>query len=90
MGFESLIDDEKNSLYEQKASAWYQVTYHPDWVKKSLDLQQPDGTGDVVMLSFPWIAADYLARIKIKRREVSTIDFKKPINSLTKYLADRI
>ncbi|XP_004291459.1 PREDICTED: RNA-dependent RNA polymerase 6-like [Fragaria vesca subsp. vesca] len=89
-GFESLIDDQKNSFYEQKASAWYQVTYHPDWVKKSLDLHGPDGPGDVVMLSFAWIAADYLARIKIKRREVSNIDPKKPINILTKYLADRI
>ncbi|KAM5569729.1 RNA-dependent RNA polymerase 6 [Rosa sericea] len=89
-GFESLTDDQKNSLYEQKASAWYQVTYHPDWVKRSLDLQRADGPGDVVMLSFAWIAADYLARIKIKRREVGNIDPKKPINALTKYLADRI
>ncbi|KAL6212072.1 hypothetical protein ACLB2K_017294 [Fragaria x ananassa] len=89
-GFESLTDDQKNSFYEQKASARYQVTYHPDWVKKSLDLHGPDGPGDVVMLSFAWIAADYLARIKIKRREVSNIDPKKPINILTKYLADRI
>ncbi|KAK3043716.1 hypothetical protein RJ639_001912 [Escallonia herrerae] len=29
--FDKLADDEKNIMYEQKASAWYQVTYHPDW-----------------------------------------------------------
>lgn len=89
-GFETLTDDQKNSLYEQKASAWYQVTYHRDWVKKSLDLRGPDGPGDVLMLSFAWIAADYLARIKIKRRGVKNIDLNKPINALTRYLADRI
>ncbi|XP_021822322.1 RNA-dependent RNA polymerase 6 [Prunus avium] len=88
---EALTDDEKNLLCEKKASAWYQVTYHPKWVKQSPPLQEPDGPGDVVvMLSFAWIAADYLARIKIKCRGVEHIDSTKPINSLKRYLVDRI
>lgn len=88
---EALTDDEKNLLCEKKASAWYQVTYHPKWVKQSPPLQEPDGPGDVVvMLSFAWIAADYLARIKIKCHGVEHIDSTKPINSLKRYLADRI
>uniref|UniRef100_N1QZQ3 RNA-dependent RNA polymerase n=1 Tax=Aegilops tauschii TaxID=37682 RepID=N1QZQ3_AEGTA len=35
-------DDEKNQLYEMKASAWYQVTYHPKWTEKSRALLDPD------------------------------------------------
>lgn len=88
--FEQLTDDEKNIKYEQKASAWYRVTYHPDWVKKSMDSQYPDGAGDKVMLSFAWIAADYLARLKIRRRGAGNINSDKPINSLVRYLADRM
>lgn len=84
-------EDERNAAFERKASAWYQVTYHPKWVKMSLDLQQPDGDEDAVMLSFPWIAADYLARIKIRLRGMAhKNDASKPINSLAGYLADRI
>lgn len=88
--FEELSDDEKNIIYEQKASAWYQVTYHPEWVKKSLDMQEPDGSRDAVMLSFAWIAADYLTRIKIRCRGVGNVDCNKPINALGKYLSDRM
>ncbi|PRQ26751.1 putative RNA-directed RNA polymerase [Rosa chinensis] len=88
--FKSLSNEQKNFLYEQKASAWYMVTYHPKLVKESLYLQGPDGPGDVPMLSFAWIATDYLARIKIKRCGVGMIDSRKPINSLRRYLADRI
>ncbi|KAH7524659.1 hypothetical protein FEM48_Zijuj06G0143000 [Ziziphus jujuba var. spinosa] len=88
--FEELSDDEKNIIYEQKASAWYQVTYHPEWVKKSLDMQEPDGSRDAVMLSFAWIAADYLTRIKIRCRGVGNVDCDKPINALGKYLSDRM
>ncbi|GAV80756.1 RdRP domain-containing protein [Cephalotus follicularis] len=88
--FEQLSADEKNKLYECKASAWYQVTYHPEWVKKSRELQEPNGAANVVMLSFAWIAADYLARIKIRCRSQKNIDSAKPVNSLLKYLTDRI
>ncbi|XP_059658136.1 RNA-dependent RNA polymerase 6-like isoform X1 [Cornus florida] len=83
-------DKEKNAIYERKASAWYQVTYHPSWLKKSLELQELDGAGETVRLSFAWITADYLARIKIRRREIGSIDCIKPIDSLVRYLADRI
>ncbi|KAB2629309.1 RNA-dependent RNA polymerase 6 [Pyrus ussuriensis x Pyrus communis] len=68
-----LTDDEKNILYEQKASTRYQVTCHPKCVKGSMHLQEPDVAGDVWMLSFTWIAANYHARIKIKRGEVEQL-----------------
>ncbi|XP_010531131.1 PREDICTED: RNA-dependent RNA polymerase 6-like [Tarenaya hassleriana] len=88
---ENLSDEEKNLLYEKKASAWYHVTYHPEWVNKSLKLQQdPGASGNTVMLSFAWIAADYLARIKIRSQGKETFDVGKPVNSLAKYLAERI
>ncbi|KAF5748191.1 RNA-dependent RNA polymerase 6-like [Tripterygium wilfordii] len=90
LGFELLSDEEKNTLYEQKASAWYQVTYHPEWVKKSMEMHDPDDGETAPMLSFAWIAADYLARLKIKRRDMVSVDTTKPINSLVKYLADKI
>lgn len=92
-----LSEEEKNVLFERKASAWYQVTYHPTWVQKSLELLVPDGDveGNTVMLSFGWIAADYLARIKIRKMNNSTgikncSNSGKPIDSLRKYVADRI
>lgn len=88
--FEQLTEDEKNILYEQKASAWYQVCYHPKWVDKSRELQEPVCAENPLMLSFAWIAVDYLARIKIKSRQMGDIDSTKPVNSLARYLADRI
>ncbi|KAI9119508.1 hypothetical protein K1719_009384 [Acacia pycnantha] len=88
---EELNDEEIHLLYEQKASAWYQVTYHPEWVKKSLDLQDKSvDHGNKVMLSFPWIAVDYLARIKIRNQGVGSVDSTKPVDSLAKYLAERL
>ncbi|GAB2284911.1 RNA dependent RNA polymerase [Dionaea muscipula] len=91
-GHEQLSQEEKNLLYEKKASAWYQVTYHPEWVKKSLEmqLQEPDGDGDKVLLSFAWIPADYLVRVKIRCGGKGSDDSSRPINSLSKYLAQRI
>lgn len=89
--FDQLSADEKNGVYEKKASAWYQVTYHPSWVKKSLEMHKVDGAGgETLMLSFCWIATDFLARIKIRSREVGNLDPTKPINSLVRYLSDRI
>ncbi|KAF5187435.1 RNA-dependent RNA polymerase [Thalictrum thalictroides] len=64
-------EDERNTLYEQKASAWYQVTYHPRWVMKSLELIEPEtkevenGT-TATLLSFWWIPVEYLVKVKIK------------------------
>ncbi|KAK3438168.1 hypothetical protein EUGRSUZ_C02782 [Eucalyptus grandis] len=89
--YELLSDEERNLLYEQKASAWYQVTYHPNWVKKSVDLHEHDDGGtSTLKLSFAWIAADFLARIKIRKQYGRNLDSAKPINSLSKYFADRI
>ncbi|XP_042505270.1 RNA-dependent RNA polymerase 6-like [Macadamia integrifolia] len=90
--FEKLTDDEKNALYEQKASAWYRVTYHPEWVKKSLELRDSEGNGTIsAMLSFAWIPADYLVRIKIKHRKNNIdVDTSKPVNALLSYISDRI
>lgn len=87
---ELLTDEEKNVLYEQKASAWYQVTYHPRWVKKSEALGDPDGDRVPVRLSFAWIAVDYLARIKIRCQPAKKVNACNPIDSLANYLADKI
>ncbi|KAM7258329.1 hypothetical protein ACFE04_014070 [Oxalis oulophora] len=85
-----LTDEERNELYEKKASAWYQVTYHPQWVKESLKLQDPGNAENVKILSFPWIATDYLVRIKIRGQDMGNIDFSKPVNALVKFLANKI
>ncbi|KAL9659754.1 hypothetical protein QQ045_024563 [Rhodiola kirilowii] len=89
---EQLGDEERNKIFEQKASAWYRVTYHPDWVKKSLELRGPIDTNNIedqqVMLSFPWMSADYLARIKIRHTGIAEVDSSKPIASLAKYLSE--
>ncbi|KAK3438165.1 hypothetical protein EUGRSUZ_C02779 [Eucalyptus grandis] len=63
--------------------------------KKSVDLREHDDGGtSALMLSFAWIAAwiaaDVLARIKIRNQEGGDLDSAKPINSLSKYIADRI
>ncbi|KAF8692039.1 hypothetical protein HU200_039988 [Digitaria exilis] len=50
--------DKKNLAYEAKASAWYQVTYHPKWIQRSRETPP--------RLSFAWIAVDHLARIKMR------------------------
>ncbi|KAL1833192.1 hypothetical protein ACET3Z_002843 [Daucus carota] len=91
--FENHSNDEKNAAYERKASAWYQVTYHPKWVKMALDLQDPDANDkETVMLSFPWIASDYLARIKIKCGGMTDAITQphKPIHSVARYLSGKI
>ncbi|PWA42854.1 RNA-dependent RNA polymerase 6 [Artemisia annua] len=88
--FDQISEVERNEIYEKKASAWYQVTYHPDWVKKALELQEPETEGEMINLSFAWIAADYLARIKIRRTGAGYGKSQKPIDSLGRYLADRM
>ncbi|XP_043724050.1 RNA-dependent RNA polymerase 6 [Telopea speciosissima] len=87
---QKLTDDEKNTAYEQKASAWYQVTYHPRWVKEAPQLRECEGENLSSMLSFAWIPANYLVCIKIRRRGVKNVDATKPINSLAKYLVERM
>lgn len=63
--FESIdvsYGDNKNLAYEMKASAWYQVTYRPEFIR----LGEPDDEKTPARLSFAWIAVDYLAEIKKK------------------------
>ncbi|CAN8278417.1 unnamed protein product [Cochlearia groenlandica] len=89
---ENLSEEEKNTLYEKKASAWYHVTYHPEQVKRTCILRHPnESSSHAVMLSFAWIAVDYLARIKIRSRETGKdIDSAKPVDALAKYLSQRL
>ncbi|OQU76799.1 hypothetical protein SORBI_3010G213100, partial [Sorghum bicolor] len=63
--FESIdvsYGDSKNLAYEMKASAWYQVTYHPEFIR----LRELDDEKTPARLSFAWIPVDYLAQIKKK------------------------
>ncbi|XP_074287131.1 RNA-dependent RNA polymerase 6 [Silene latifolia] len=89
---DELGDEEKNEVYEKKASAWYRVSYHSEWVKRSMDLQGPDGQRHAdPILSFAWIPSDYLARIKVRRgRRRDREHLHKPIDSLANYLAERL
>lgn len=42
------------------ASAWYYVTYNPEWLKK----HQDDEEGERLLISFCWLVADVLCNIK--------------------------
>lgn len=84
-----LTDEEKNARYENKASAWYHVTYHPKYVEKSIAMREADGEWVPPRLSFAWIPADYLVRIKIKSRD-GKVGTGKPIDSLASYLSERM
>ncbi|KAK1282031.1 RNA-dependent RNA polymerase 6 [Acorus calamus] len=86
----AFTDEEKNSLYERKASAWYQVTYHPHWVKKLIEMREPDGEGVPILLSFAWIAIDYIVRIKVRGRDTTRMNGGNPIDSLANYLSERL
>jgi len=85
-----LTDEEMNTRYENKASAWYQVTYHPRWLEKFIETKDPDGELVPPRLSFAWIPADYLVRIKVKNRDKGKVGGGKPIDSLASYLSERI
>ncbi|KAJ4732920.1 RNA-dependent RNA polymerase [Rhynchospora pubera] len=89
-GFNDLSDKEKNEIYERKASAWYQVTYHPEWVSKAREMEEPEGEVGSARLSFAWIAVEYLVRIKVRHSERKDFDRKKPIESLAAYLSERL
>ncbi|GKV20469.1 hypothetical protein SLEP1_g30593 [Rubroshorea leprosula] len=53
-------------------------------------MQESGDAGSVLTLSFAWIAADYLARIKIRHQGTENIDLNRPVNSLMRYLTDRM
>jgi RNA-dependent RNA polymerase len=83
-------DDEKNCLYEMKASAWYQVTYHPKWIEKSRAMLDPDGEEMPIKLSFAWVAVDYLVRIKLRCHGEVKIEGRRPAERLAAYISERI
>ncbi|KAF9613494.1 hypothetical protein IFM89_008341 [Coptis chinensis] len=88
-----LTVDAKNTVYEQKASAWYQVTYDPKWAMKALGMREPEAEEyrqPARLLSFAWIPAEYLVRIKIRCLGTKELDNQKPINTLAHYLAKKI
>jgi len=64
----NISDEKKMLVYEMKASAWYQVTYHPKWIQRLREMSEFDGKEMPARLSFAWIAVDYLTRIKMRRR----------------------
>ncbi|KAJ1267762.1 hypothetical protein BS78_07G082900 [Paspalum vaginatum] len=74
---DEISDDKKNRVYEMKASAWYQVTYHPNWIQCSRKIE-PHQKEMPARLSFAWIAVDYLARIKMRRRGRAKVDLRRP------------
>ncbi|KAG9451073.1 hypothetical protein H6P81_011038 [Aristolochia fimbriata] len=88
--YDQHTEDEKNVIYEQKASAWYQVTYHPRWVQRSVDSMLQDGVDVPVRLSFAWIATDYLVCVKVRAQGLREVDNSKPINALANYISERI
>ncbi|KAL2609799.1 hypothetical protein R1flu_028372 [Riccia fluitans] len=60
----------KHKFMEAKASAWYHVTYHPEWYKREKenrrhnledDLSQPN------LLSFGWLGVEHLVLIKTSK-----------------------
>ncbi|KAM0829916.1 hypothetical protein ACQ4PT_066568 [Festuca glaucescens] len=88
-GCEMSDDDEKNRLYEMKASAWYQVTYHPKWIQKSRNmLDVIDEEMPPVRLSFAWVAVDYLVRIKLWCHGEAEAEGRKPAERLAAYTSE--
>nr|XP_034599084.1 probable RNA-dependent RNA polymerase SHL2 [Setaria viridis] len=81
-----ISDDKKNLVYEMKASAWYQVTYHPYWIQFSRKMTEFDGKEMPARLSFAWIAVDYLAHIKMRcRGEVDASSKDRSLHFLRRY-----
>lgn len=62
--FEENVSEEEE---ECKASAWYHVTYHLDYVQKMKEADLQDFS-KVYLISFPWIAVETLSRLKLRKR----------------------
>lgn len=63
---------EESINFAAKASAWYHVTYHPDWIQRAMKLRDvAEDDSETVsaspLLSFAWLPADVLAKIKISK-----------------------
>ncbi|VAH85292.1 unnamed protein product [Triticum turgidum subsp. durum] len=84
-----LDDDERNRVYEMKASTWYQVTYHPKWVQRWREALEPDREEEEdasARLSFAWISVEHLVRIKIRCRGGAKAGRWRPIERLAAYM----
>ncbi|XBI72172.1 hypothetical protein VPH35_066190 [Triticum aestivum] len=83
-----LDDDERNRVYEMKASAWYRVTYHPKWVQQSreilLELHREEEDAPA-RLSFMWIPVEHLTRIKLRCRGGVKAVRRRPVERLAAY-----
>ncbi|KAF7033246.1 hypothetical protein CFC21_044365 [Triticum aestivum] len=84
-----LDEDERNRVYEMKASAWYQVTYHPKWVQRSREALEPDREEEdaPARLSFAWIPVEHLARIKLRCRGGVKVGRRGPVERLAAYMS---
>ncbi|VAH85295.1 unnamed protein product [Triticum turgidum subsp. durum] len=85
-----LDEDERNRVYEMKASAWYQVTYHPKWVQRSREALEPDREEEEdapARLSFAWIPVEHLARIKLRCRGGVKVGRRGPVERLAAYMS---
>ncbi|GLJ42124.1 hypothetical protein SUGI_0872250 [Cryptomeria japonica] len=72
----------EQAKYVAKASAWYHVTYHSTWVQKNAEnLTEPGGYPSAPLLSFAWIAVDYLAQIKLRKFRPDVVNFGSQIIS---------
>lgn len=67
---------------KRRASAWYYVSYHPDWLKKRpVDMEGGEGVEEKgvrpVLLSFPWVGDTVLAAIKEERTRERQVHVEK-------------
>lgn len=69
---ESLENSRLLDVTPKLASAWYHVTYSHEWKQKALALlNDSEDAGARPLLSFPWIAAKILAKIKYMKLQES-------------------
>ncbi|KAL6843315.1 hypothetical protein ACP4OV_027028 [Aristida adscensionis] len=74
-----ISDDARNLVYEMKASAWYKVTYGPEWIQKTREMMESSGKEMPARLSFAWIVVDYLAQIKTRCHGEGTVEGRMPL-----------
>ncbi len=58
-GLEKILEGDREVARKQKASAWYVVTYRPDFREKEKERAKR-------LLSFPWIVVEVLSSIKMQ------------------------
>ncbi|KAL2609809.1 hypothetical protein R1flu_028382 [Riccia fluitans] len=60
----------KHKFLEAKASAWYHVTYHPEWYKRDKENRRHNLEDDLTqpnLLSFGWLGVEHLVLIKTSK-----------------------